>query len=94
MPSLVQPTQYPMGQPSIGFVPDCNIGIRDVWKDNLYEEFVRIRKIIEYYPYIALVIKCFFFHFFALYNCLESILLINRFFFFHIRDFVCFYFSF
>lgn len=30
-------------------------GIRDVWKDNLEEEFAKIREIVVDYPFVAMV---------------------------------------
>ena len=32
-----------------------NFNIRDVWKNNMEEEFAKIRDIIENYPYVAMV---------------------------------------
>ncbi|XP_031555628.1 CCR4-NOT transcription complex subunit 7-like [Actinia tenebrosa] len=31
-----------------------NYGIRDVWKDNMEEEFAKIREIVQEYPYVAM----------------------------------------
>lgn len=37
-----------------------NFNIRDVWKNNMEEEFAKIREIVENYPYVAMVrlLKC------------------------------------
>lgn len=32
-----------------------NYGIRDVWKDNMEEEFAKIRDIVQDYPFVAMV---------------------------------------
>jgi CCR4-NOT transcription complex subunit 7/8 len=32
-----------------------NYGIRDVWKDNMEDEFANIRDIVEDYPFVAMV---------------------------------------
>lgn len=32
-----------------------NFNIRDVWKNNMEEEFAKIRNIVENYPYVAMV---------------------------------------
>ena len=32
-----------------------NFNIRDVWKNNMEEEFAKIRDIVENYPYVAMV---------------------------------------
>ena len=32
-----------------------SFNIRDVWKNNMGEEFAKIRDIIENYPYVAMV---------------------------------------
>jgi len=52
MPSIQRAAQYNMGRQNME--ADCIDGIKDVWKDNLEEEFVHIRKIIKDYPYIAM----------------------------------------
>jgi CCR4-NOT transcription complex subunit 7/8 len=35
-----------------------NYTIIEVWSSNLEEEFKKIRKIIQKYPFVAMVIKC------------------------------------
>lgn len=37
-----------------------NFNIRDVWKNNMEEEFAKIRDIIENYPYVAMVSLIYF----------------------------------
>lgn len=37
-----------------------NFNIRDVWKNNMEEEFAKIRDIIENYPYVAMVSSIYF----------------------------------
>lgn len=37
-----------------------NFNIRDVWKNNMEEEFAKIRDIIENYPYVAMVSSMYF----------------------------------
>ena len=32
-----------------------NFNIRDVWKNNMEEEFAKIRDVVEKYPYVAMV---------------------------------------
>ncbi len=39
--------------------PSPNFSIIEVWNSNLEEEFKKIRKIVQKYPYIAMVSKHF-----------------------------------
>lgn len=36
-------------------MPVTHYNIRDVWKNNMEEEFAKIRDIVESYPYVAMV---------------------------------------
>lgn len=48
--------QYVLGGANGGREPtneEC--GIREVWKDNLEEEFDTIRQVVKHYPYVAMV---------------------------------------
>lgn len=40
-----------------------NFNIRDVWKNNMEEEFAKIRDIVENYPYVAMVSWLIFYRF-------------------------------
>ena len=33
----------------------ANYGIRDVWADNMAEEFRKIRQLVDKYPFVAMV---------------------------------------
>ena len=49
-----------------------NFNIRDVWKNNLEEEFAKIRDVVENYPYVAMVREKYFVLTFVGVNCFKS----------------------
>lgn len=49
-----------------------NFNIRDVWKNNMEEEFAKIRDVVENYPYVAMVRVKYFVLTFVGVNCFKS----------------------
>lgn len=49
-----------------------NFNIRDVWKNNMEEEFVKIRDVVESYFYVVMVRVKYFVLIFVGVNCFKS----------------------
>lgn len=49
-----------------------NFNIRDVWKNNMEEEFVKIRDVVENYFYVVMVRVKYFVLIFVEVNCFKS----------------------
>lgn len=49
-----------------------NFNIRDVWKNNMEEEFAKIRDVVENYPYVAMVRVKYFVLTFVGVNCFKT----------------------